>query len=82
MKVSNLTSKLNKMKVPFTVVDVNEWNKDIVFQINGKTFKAGFTAASDVIEDFCREICYDNVDQEMQRVFYKNFNQLLIRANA
>ena len=82
MKVLNLTSKLNKMNIPFVVVDVNDYNKDIVFQINNKTFKAGFTDASGIVEDFCREICWDNVDQEMQRVFYSNFNKLLISANA
>ena len=82
MKVLNLTSKLNKMNTLFVIVDVNGYNKDIVFQVNGKTFKAGFTDASGVVEDFCQEICWDNSEQEMQRTFYKNFNQLLISANA
>lgn len=82
MKVLSLVSKLNKMKVPFVVVDVNEYNKDIVFQINGKTFKSGYVEGSDIVEDFCREICWDNVDQEMQRRFFDNFNQLVKYANA
>lgn len=82
MKVLSLVSKLNKMKVSFVVVDVNEYNKDIAFQINGKTFKAGYVEGSEEVEDFCREICWDKSEQQMQRVFYKNFNQLLLSANA
>jgi hypothetical protein len=82
MKVLSLVSKLNKMKVPFVVVDVNEYNKDIVFQINSMNFKAGYVEGSEEVEDFCREICWDNVDQEMQRRFFDNFNQLVKYANS
>lgn len=82
MKVLSLVSKLNKMKVPFVVVDVNEYNKDIVFSLNGLQFKAGYVEGSEEVEDFCREICWDNVDQEMQRRFFDNFSQLVKYANA
>jgi hypothetical protein len=82
MTTTNLISKLTKMNVEYTILEGNGYNKDIQFFINGLTFKAGFTEASSTIEDFCREICYDDCNQEMQRRFFKNFNQLLRYANA
>jgi hypothetical protein len=42
--------------------------KEIGFQM-----KIGYN----VIQDFCREICFDNVNQEMQRRFFDNFNKIL-----
>ena len=81
MKISNLISKLNKMNVSHTIVDVNGYNKDIQFSINGLTFLAGFIEGKEMIQDFCREICFDNVNQDMQRRFFDNFNKVLTYAN-
>lgn len=81
MKTTNLISKLNKMNVKHKIEDVNGYNKDIVFTINNITFKAGFNTSSDIIEDFCREICYDTTAQETQRRFFDNFNKLITYAN-
>jgi hypothetical protein len=82
MKTANLISKLNKMNIAHIVLENNGYNKDIQFAINGFTFKAGFTEDKAIVEDFCREICYDNNSQEMQRRFFKNFNQVLKYANS
>lgn len=82
MTTSSLVSKLNKMNIAHSIVDVNGYNKDIQFIINGLTFKAGFTEGKTEVEDFCREICFDNNTQEMQRRFFITFNQLLKYANA
>jgi hypothetical protein len=82
MTTANLISKLTKMNVAYTVVDVNGYNMDIEFSINGLNFSAGFNTSKNIIEDFSRAICYDNVNQEMQRRFFTNFNKLISYANA
>lgn len=82
MTTQNLISKLTKINVNYAIVDYNGYNKDIQFSINGLTFKAGFTINSTIIEDFCREICFDQCTQETQRRFFRNFNQLLKYANC
>jgi hypothetical protein len=50
---------------------------DIEFTINGLNFSAGFNTSKNIIEDFSRAICFDNVNQEMQRRFFSNFNKLI-----
>lgn len=82
MTTANLISKLTKMNVTYTVVDVNGYNMDIEFSINGLNFSAGFNTSKNIIEDLSRAICYDNVNQEMQRRFFTNFNKLISYANA
>lgn len=77
MTTSNLINKLNKMNITHSIVDINGFNQDIKFTINGMLFAAGFTTQSNVIEDFCREIYFDDVNQEMQRRFFDNFNKCL-----
>ena len=82
MKVSNLLNKLSKLNIKHSIVDVNGYNQDIEFSINNMIFKAGYIIGCDVIEDFCREICFDNSTQETQRRFFDNFNQVLKYANS
>lgn len=77
MTTTNLISKLNKSNINFTIEDINGYNKDIVFLINGMTFKAGFNTHSNKISDFCRDICYDKTNQETQRRFFDSFNKLM-----
>jgi hypothetical protein len=77
MKIITLINKLNKMKIENKIVDNNGYNKDVVFVINGKTFYAGFTMSNDTIIDYCVNICYDASNQETQRRFFDNLNQLL-----
>ena len=81
MTTSNLISKLNKNNIECKIEDINGYNKDIKFFINGMTFRAGFNTHSNIISDFCRDICYDKSSQEMQRRFFDNFNQVLKYAN-
>ena len=81
MKLSSLTSKLSKINVTHTIKHINEYNKDLVFAINGKTFSAGFTALSDTIRYFCTVIGYDHSEQEHQRIFFSNFAAVLRYAN-
>jgi len=81
MTTTNLIAKLTKMNVDYNVLENNGYNKDIQFSINGQTFKAGFTNGKELIEDFCREICFDHSSQEMQRRFFTNFAQVLKYAN-
>ena len=82
MTTTNLISKLNKMNIPFTILDCNGYNMDIKFIINGLTFKAGYCKDKLIIQDFCREICFDNCTQETQRRFFDNFNKVIKYANA
>lgn len=77
MKITSLISKLNKMNVAHEIVNNNGYNADIQFVINGKSFYAGIVEDKDTVQDFCKEIGYDDVNQETQRIFYDNFNQLL-----
>jgi hypothetical protein len=83
MTIKNLILKLNKMNISHNLVeDNNGYNKDIQFSINGLIFKAGFTEGNTIVQDFCREICYDHCNQEMERRFFSNFNQVLRYANS
>jgi hypothetical protein len=50
---------------------------DIEFKINGKTFKAGYFKGETEIQDFCRDIVFDQSEQEMRRRFFDNFTQVL-----
>jgi hypothetical protein len=81
MTTANLILKLTKMNVSYTILEGNGYNKDIQFTINGITFKAGFIEGKQIVEDFCREICFDKSEQEMQRRFFDNFNKVLQYAN-
>lgn len=81
MTIKNLIDKLTKMNISYTVLDLNGYNKDVCFSINSMSFKAGFCDGKEIIQDFCREICYDNCNQEMERRFFDNFSQLLRYAN-
>jgi hypothetical protein len=81
MTTTNLIAKLTKLNVAYTVLEGNGYNKDISFSINGLNFLAGFYEGQNVVIDFCREICYDNNTQEMQRRFFDNFNKVLKYAN-
>ena len=81
MKKSTLISKLEKNGTRYTELNGNGYNKDIEFTINGKNFLAGFIEGIDEITDFCREICYDKNNQEMQRRYFDNFNQVIKYAN-
>ena len=82
MTTQNLIKKLTKLNVSYTVLEGNGYNKDIQFSINDIIFLAGFNEGKNVITDFCREICYDNNTQEMQRRFFDNFNKVLKYANS
>lgn len=77
MTITNLKSKLQKMNIDYSIVNINDYNYDINFSINNLSFSAGYSKGSEIIEDLCRNICYDNLNQEMQRRFFKNFNELL-----
>jgi hypothetical protein len=77
MKITSLISKLNKMNVSHEIVNNNGYNADIKFTINEKSFYAGIVEGKDTIQDYCREIGYDNANQETQRIFYENINHLL-----
>ena len=69
------------MNIEYKINDVNGFNFDVVFIIKGITFFAGFNNVSRVIEDYCKEIGYDNANQSFDRVFYSNFNKLLKSIN-
>lgn len=77
MTTTQLKTKLSKMNIQFTEIDYNGYNKDICFKINNMIFAAGFNAKSEIIEDFCRNICYNSSEQETQRRFFTNFNALI-----
>ena len=77
MTTAQLKNKLAKMNIEFTELDYNGYNKEICFTINNMNFAAGFNTKSEIVEDFCRNICYNNSEQEMQRRFFTNFNKLI-----
>ena len=81
MSTTTLTNRLSKMGIGYKVINVNGYDMDIQFAINGITFLAGYNVNSNSIIDFCREICFDNGSQEMQRRFFDNFAQVLRYAN-
>ena len=77
MKITSLISKLNKMNVSHEIVNDNGYNADIQFVINGKIFEASIVEGNDTILHYSKDLYFDNVNQETQRRFYDNFNQLL-----
>ncbi len=81
MKTTSLISKLNKLNITHEIVNNNGYNADIKFTINNKVFLAGIVDGKEEIQDFCHEICFDECEQEMQRRFFDNFNQILKYAN-
>ena len=82
MTTTALISKLTKLNIPHNILDCNGYNMDIEFTINGKTFKAGFFKGETEIQDFCRDIVFDQSEQEMRRRFFTNFSQLLKYAQS
>ena len=82
MKSATLKKRLKNMGIPYNVVDVNGYNKDIEFTINGTDFKAGIIEGKEEVQDFCREIFYDKVREQMARRFFRNFKELLRYAYA
>lgn len=82
MKTETLIQKLTKLNIQNKIVDLNGYNKDMYFKINGLQFVAGISYDGKVITDFCREICFDHANQEMQRRFFANFAALMRYANA
>ncbi len=81
MKTTSLISKLNKLNISHEIVNNDGYNADIKFTINGKIFLAGIVEGKAEIQDLCHEICFDEAEQEMQRRFFDNFNQILKYAN-
>jgi len=81
MTTANLISKLNKMNITSTIVDMTGYNKEVQFSINGLNYSADFNIEKMEIESFSRDICFDNTNQEMQRRFFSNFSQLIKYAN-
>ena len=81
MQVTSLASKLNKMNIQNSIVDLNGYNKEVVFSINNMNFSADFNVNANVIESYSRDICFDNTNQEMQRRFFTSLNSLLKYAN-
>lgn len=80
MTKQNLISKLNKMNVEVSILDLNGYNKDFLFTINNKKYAAGFTDNNIKIEDLTRIIYYDNTNQCSTRLFFKTFKALLKNA--
>ena len=81
MEVTNLIKKLNKLNASYRIKDVNEYNKEIIFEINKKTYIADYTSKNNTILAYFREIGYDYSSQETLRYFYGNFNDILRSAN-
>jgi len=81
MKKSSLINKLNKLGISHTIHG-NGYNMNVQFTVNGRIFDAGYTINKDDIEDYCTVIGYDKANQESQRSFFKNLNQVLRYANS
>ncbi len=45
MQLSSLITKLNKLGVKSEIVDINGYNKDLAFTINGTKYYAAFTSS-------------------------------------
>ena len=81
MNTAQLTIKLSKLNIPHSIIDVNEFNKDIKFTINGLEFYAAYTANDNTISDFCRVTAYDKINQEHSYRFFNSLNSVLKYAN-
>lgn len=77
MTTANLISKLNKLGIENHIEDINGFNQDVIFIINGVKFYAGFDIESNIITDYHKKTGYDESNQETRRTFYDNLNQLL-----
>jgi hypothetical protein len=85
MKIKNLLSKLKKMKIEFYIDSYSnsyeDYNKDIVFTINGLTFKASYREGELEIDYYSQDFKYDNCNQQMECFFYYSFKHVLSTAN-
>lgn len=81
MTTNNLIAKLTKLGISYSISTNNNYNMDICFSINNKSYKAGYTINNEIITDYCRAIGYDESSQETQRLFFTNFNHILRNAN-
>ena len=73
MKAANLINKLNKINVKSNVVNVNGYNMDVEFTINGMFFKAGYLINDDTIfynHNFRRRSNHENVEVNGERKAY------------
>ncbi len=78
MIAKSLIAKLKKNNIEFNIVDINGYNKEILFSINNMSFSADFNDSIDnEVLSFARDIWYNSASQEMERRYISNFNQLL-----
>lgn len=78
MIAKSLIAKLKKNNIEFNIVDINGYNKEILFSINNMSFSADFNDSIDnEVLSFARDIWYNSASQEMERRYFSNFNQLL-----
>ena len=56
MEAKNLIKKLNKLNASYRIKDVNEYNKEIIFELNKKTYIADYTSKNNTILSYFREI--------------------------
>jgi hypothetical protein len=82
MTTSTLEKKLTKLGIPFNIVDYNGFNFDYAFSIHGMNFRAAFNADSDIITNFCRNMCWNDSEQEMDRRWFDTFSKLIKYADA
>ncbi len=82
MKVSTLKNKLTKQNISFEEVDLNGFNKDITFSVNGLDFRAGFDTDKMIVLGYTIVIGYDEASQETQRRFFETLPRALRYARA
>lgn len=79
--VSGLTKKLSKIASGLRTYTNNGYNMQLLFELNGKYFSASYEKGKDLVEDFSTTTGYDSIDQEYERRFFRNLNQVLAYAS-
>ena len=77
MQISTLNKKLSKSNVSTEVIDHNDFNKSLIFTLNGKQYEASFNSDEMKVNSYCIEFGYDEANQESRTRFFDTFTQVL-----
>lgn len=78
MKLSSLTSKLDKMGIGY---NVSPEDQQVYFTLNGKKYSGWVSSDGTSVTDFAHAKEYDQINQETRRTFFDNFAQVVRHSN-
>ena len=81
MKIETLMKRISGLRCDFDIMEYNELNYSITFDINGHKCFADCDTGKNEVNFFGIEGKHDETRQETDRIFCDSFSQLIRRAN-